>query len=481
MSKTRVLILGGGFGGTYAALQFDKTLSRDADVEVTLVNRENFFLFTPMLHEVAASDLDLTNIVSPIRQLLRRVKFFAGEVLEVDLDRQKVTLAHGTDGHSHDVPYDYLVLALGSQTNFYNLPGLEERALTMKTLGDAVHLRNRVIAALEEADTECAAAVREPLMTFVVAGGGFAGVETIGAVNDFVRQALRYYPNVKPAQVRMVLVHSGQVILPELGEELGRYARRKLASQGVEVRTGVRVAEATDEGVVLSDGTRIATRTIVWTAGTAPHMLCSALPCPKQGGRLKVNEYLEVEGYQNVWAVGDCAAVPHPRNPGRFHPPTAQHALRQGKVVAANVTAAVRGGAKRPFDFKTLGQLAAIGRRTGVARVSGLKFSGFAAWFLWRTVYLSKLPRLEKKLRVALEWTLDLFFPKDLVQFLTDRDARRAVTGAAAAASKGRTIPTPFDGAGHGTHPHAEPGLLVASDRRRPDPVPDAVLQVHGR
>jgi NADH dehydrogenase len=481
MAKKRVLILGGGFGGVYAALQFDKTLARDADVEVTLVNRENFFLFTPMLHEVAASDLDLTNIVSPIRQLLRRVKFFAGEVLEVDLDRQRVKLAHGTDGHSHDLQYDHVVLALGSQTNFYNLPGLEECALTMKTLGDAVHLRNRVIAALEEADTECAAAVRAPLMTFVVAGGGFAGVETIGAVNDFVREALRYYPNIEPKQVRMVLVHSGPVILPELGEELGRYAQRKLASQGVEVCTGVRVAEASDEGVVLSDGTRIPTRTIVWTAGTAPHMLCSALPCPKQGGRLKVNEYLGVEGYPNAWALGDCAAVPDMRNPGKFHPPTAQHALRQGKVVAANVTAAVRGGAKRALDFKTLGQLAAIGRRTGVAKVFGLKFSGFVAWFLWRTIYLSKLPRLEKKLRVALDWTLDLFFPKDLVQFLTDRDTRRAVTGAAAAASKGRTISTPFDGAGHGTHPNAEPDLLGAADRRRPDPVPDAVLQVHGR
>ena len=481
MAQKRVLILGGGFGGVYAALYLDKTLARDADVEVTLVNRENFFLFTPMLHEVAASDLDLTNIVSPVRQLLRRVKFFAGDVLDVDLDRQQVTLVHGTDGHSHDVTYDFLVLALGSQTNFYNLPGLEEHALTMKTLGDAVHLRNRVIAALEEADTECAAAVREPLMTFVVAGGGFAGVETIGAVNDFVREALRYYPNIKPDQVRMVLVHSGPVILPELGEELGRYAQRKLASQGVEVRTGARVAEASDEGVVLSDGTRIATRTIVWTAGTAPHMLCSTLPCPKQGGRLKVNEFLEVEGYENVWALGDCAAVPDTRNPGKFHPPTAQHALRQGNVVATNVAAAVHGGAKRSFDFKTLGQLAAIGRRTGVAKVFGLKFSGFAAWFLWRTIYLSKLPRVEKKLRVALDWTLDLFFPKDLVQFLTDRDTRQSVTGAGAVASKGRTTSTPSDGDGHGPHPHAEPDLLGASDRRRPDPVPDAVLQVHGR
>ena len=480
MAKKRILILGGGFGGVYAALKLDKTLARDPDVEVTLVNRENFFLFTPMLHEVAASDLDLTNIVSPIRQLLRRVKFFAGEVGRVDLDRRRVTLVHGSDGHAHEVPYDYLVLALGSQTNFYNLPGLEERALTMKTLGDAVHLRNRVIAAMEEADTECAAAVRAPLMTFVVAGGGFAGVETVGAVNDFVRAALRYYPNIKPDQVRMVLVHSGPVILPELGEELGRYAQRKLASQGVEIRTGVRVAEATEDGVLLFDGTRVAARTLVWTAGTSPHALCSGLPCAKQGGRLRVNEFLEVEGYESVWAVGDCAAVPDARHPGKFHPPTAQHALRQGNVVARNVAAAVRGGARRAFDFKTLGQLAAIGRRTGVARILGLKFSGFVAWFLWRTIYLSKLPRFEKKLRVALDWTLDLFFAKDLVQFLTDRDRVGAVTGGPGAASKGRTSSPPSNGADHGTHAGTEPDLLGASGHRRPDPLPDPVLQVHG-
>ena len=219
--KKKILILGGGFGGVYAALQLEKTLARDEDIEITLVSRENFFLFTPMLHEVAASDLDLTNIVSPIRKLLRRVKFFAGDVSHVDLANKRVTLIHGSNHHPHDVSYDYLVIALGCTTNFYNLPGLEERALTMKTLGDAIHLRNTVIARLEEADTECAAKIREPLVTFVVAGGGFAGVETIGGLNDFVREALSYYPNIREHQVRMVLVHPGALILPELGPELG--------------------------------------------------------------------------------------------------------------------------------------------------------------------------------------------------------------------------------------------------------------------
>jgi NADH dehydrogenase len=237
--------------------------------------------------------------------------------------------------------------------------------------------------------------------------------------------------------------------------------------------------------VLLSDGSCVAARTVVWTAGTAPHMLLGMLPCAKDAGRLKVNEFLEVEGYENVWALGDCARVPDTRNPGKFHPPTAQHALRQGKVVANNLIAAVRGGKKRPFDFVTLGQLAAIGRRTGVAKVLGLKFSGFAAWFLWRTIYLSKLPRFEKKLRVALDWTLDLFFSKDLVQVLTVRGSARTsaaagVTAPPPAASKGRTAhDTLSTGARHGTFTHAEPDLVGAADRRRPDPLPDPVLQVH--
>jgi uncharacterized membrane protein YphA (DoxX/SURF4 family) len=256
--KKRVLILGGGFGGMYAALALEKTLARDADVEITLVNRENFFLFTPMLHEVAASDLDLTNIVSPVRKLLKRVRFFAGDVESIDLNRKTVTLSHGTPGrHDHEMPYDYLVLGLGSVTNLSKPEGLAGRVLTMKSLGDAIALRNRIIARLEEADTECAGALRQPLMTFVVVGGGFAGVETIGAVNDFVRDALRHYPNVKSDHVRMMLVHSGQTILPELGEELGRYADRKLRELGVEIRTGARVASVGDDGVILTDATVI--------------------------------------------------------------------------------------------------------------------------------------------------------------------------------------------------------------------------------
>src|SRR5215831_9794081 len=418
--RKHVVILGGGFGGVYAALEFEKILRRDSSFDVTLVNRENFFLFTPMLHEVASSDLDMTNIVNPIRKLLRRVEFFHGEVASIDLEERQIRVTHGETHHGHTLPYDHLILALGSVTNFYNLPGLAERALTMKTLGDAIYLRNRMIAHLEEANFECAASLRKPLLTFVVAGGGFAGVETIAGMNDFLREALPFYRHLRPDMLRLVLVHSGPVILPELGEQLGRYAHEKLSARGVAIKTNTKVIGMTDQEVSLSDGTRITTTTLVWTAGTAPNPLLATLPCQTKGGRLLVNDCLEVPNWPGVWALGDCALIPDQLT-GGYHPPTGQHALREAKVAARNVTAVFRGTAKQPFRFRTIGQLAAIGRRTGVARILGFNFSGVIAWSLWRAIYLSKLPRIEKKLRVVLDWMLDLIFSKDLVQFQTVR------------------------------------------------------------
>jgi NADH dehydrogenase len=415
----RVLILGGGFAGMYAALQLEKAIGRDQSIEVTLVNRENFFLFTPMLHEVAASDLDLTNIVNPARRMLKRVNFFAGEVQGIDLANKRVDVTHGFDHHGHTLEYDFLVVGLGSTTNFFDLPGLEQRALTMKSLGDAITLRNRLIAHLEEADTECCK-VKEPLLTFVVAGGGFAGVETVAAINDFLRAALPAYPHLREQLLRVVLVHPGAVILPELHEKLGAYAQKKLAERKVEIRVKTKVSAFSDDGVELSDGTVIDGKTLIWTAGTSPHPIVQDLPCGKERGRLTTNEYMELPEWPGVWALGDCAAVPDPAT-GKACPPTAQHALRQGRVVAHNILATVRGSSKKKFSFHTLGQLAAIGKRTGVANIMGVNFSGFVAWWLWRTIYLSKLPGIEKKLRVALDWSLDLLFSKDLVQFLTVR------------------------------------------------------------
>lgn len=419
-SKPRVLILGGGFGGMYAALEFERALARGAAVDVTLVNHDNFFLFTPMLHEVAASDLDITNIVSPIRKLLRRVTFFHGEIEAIDLVQKRVGLSHGHEQHCHSLPYDHLVLALGSTTNFFDIPGLATRALTMKSLSDAIVLRNHLIANLEEADFECGASLRRPLLNFVVAGGGFAGVETIAAMNDFLREAVRFFPHLRDDMLRIILVSSGKVILPELGEKLGTYAQRKLTEQQVEIHSGCKVVAVTDYDVTLSDGTTVPTNTLVWTAGISPHALLGTLPCPKTKGRVLVNEYLEVPGWPGLWALGDCALVPDPKT-GQCHPPTAQHALREGRLAARNILATVRGAQMRPFLYSTIGLLAPIGKRTGVANILGVNFSGFIAWWLWLTIYLLKLPRFEKKVLVALDWTLDVLFSKDLVHFRTTR------------------------------------------------------------
>ena len=427
----RILILGSGFGGLYTALQLEKKLARSRDIEITLVNRENFFLFTPMLHEVAASDLDFTHIVNPVRKLLRRVQFFDGEITSIDLRERRVVVAHGDDNHDHQLSYDYLVLALGSITNFYNLPGLAENAMTMKSLSDAIRLRNHLIQNLEEADFECCGTARGSLLTVVVAGGGFAGVETVAAVNDFIREAISFYPRLSKAELRIVLIEATEAILPELGPKLGIYARQKLADRGVEFLMNTAVKSFADREVVLNNGAMIKTNTLLWTAGVSPNPLLDLLNCEKERGRLITNEFLEVSGNPGVWALGDCAAVPD-RATGKACPPTAQHALRQGKVAAHNILAAIRGDSPKRFEFKTIGALASIGKRTGVARIMGVNFSGFIAWWLWRTIYLSKLPRFEKKVRVALDWMLDLLFSKDLVQFMEVTPPRASRIEAAA-------------------------------------------------
>jgi len=415
------LILGGGFGGLYTAIYLDKTIASDQDVEVTLVNRENFFLFNPLLHEVAASDLDLTHIVNPIRKIIRDVRFIEGDIESIDLNSRKVVVTHGVDKHHHhDLNYDHLVIALGNVTNFKQIPGLQEKALTMKTLGDAICLRNLLIEHLEEADFETDRERRESLLTFVVAGGGFSGVETVASLNDFVREAVRFYPNLNEQMVRVVLVYSGSVILPELSETLGAYAQNRLAERKVEILVNNDITQFTTEGLDLKDGTFIKTNLLVWTAGISANPLLSELPCKTNRGRILVNEYMEIPGFPDSWALGDCALVPNIRT-GKYYPPTAQHAVREAKVLAQNITAAIRGERKRAFIYSTFGELASIGKRTGVARIMGFKFSGFTAWLLWRSIYLTKLPRLEKKIRVLLDWTLDIFFSKDIVQYMTHR------------------------------------------------------------
>ena len=420
-SSPKVLILGGGFAGVEISRRLEKLLSPE-EATIQLVSRDNFVLFTPLLHEIASSDLDISTIANPIRRMLGRTQFIAAEVQEIDCDSKNVTIVHGFDRHSHVLTYDHLVLALGSVSNFHGMEGLEQRALTMTSLEDAILLRNRMIAHLEEADPDCSAGSRDELLTVVVAGGGFSGVETVAGINDFLESAIQSYSNLHPLQIRVVLVHAGAHLLPELGEQLGSYAEKILRKRGVEIRTNSRLSSITDTGVALDDGTLIRTSLVVWTAGSSPSPVVARLPFANRGGRINTSQMLQVETGQGLWAIGDCASIPDGN--GGFHPPTAQHALRQARTAAHNIAASMRGHTLKPFSFKTIGQLAAIGRRTGVAQIFGRRFSGFVAWWMWRTIYLSKLPGLEKRVRVMLDWTLDLVFTKDTVQYTSFRAFR---------------------------------------------------------
>ena len=421
MKTTRIVIAGGGFAGLYAAMHFEKRLARRADVEVTLISRDNFILFTPMLHEVAAGDLYPGDIVNPLRRILRHVKVVEADVCTVDLTGRIVGCTGGIAERELNFEFDHLLLTLGSETNFFDMQGLRDWAVTMKNLADASLLRNRMVALFEEAVFHTDDEVRRQLLTFVTAGGGFSGTETTGAVNDFVRDAVRYYPQLSEQLIRVVVVHPGNFLLPELGEELGRYAEHKLQQRNVEVIKGARVASYDGLVVTLSDGTLIPARTLVWTAGVKPSPVIASLSCEKERGRLLVSEYLAVTGVPGLWAAGDCAAVPI-LNTENFHPPTAQHGLREGVTVAKNIEATILDRPLKPFRYKMMGQLASIGHRSGVAMVFGIKFSGFIAWCFWRSVYLMKLPRLAKKLRVMVSWTADLFFGREIEQMITLRD-----------------------------------------------------------
>ena len=411
----RIVILGGGFAGVSAAMHLEKLFAHDENLEIILISEENYLLFTPMLPEIASSSIEAKHIVSPIRAFFPRVKFQNTEVLSIDLERQIVIASHCPNCEQTILKFDYLVLALGSTTNFYGLPGVAETALPMRTLGDAMRLRNYIIDLLEHADMQSERKTRKSMLTFVVAGGGFAGVETAAELRDFFDTVRTYYPSLQPDEILVVLVHSGSRIMPEIDEKLASYALRQLEKRGIRVLLNTRVTSAAQGLIELDNNERIPTETLIWTAGVAPSPLLGALPCERnKRGQIIVDEYLQVRAHPQVWALGDSAEILDPRT-GRPYPPTAQHAVREGKVVAGNIAASIRGGAKRRFKYKPLGVLVSLGRRSAVAEILGVRFSGFFAWWLWRTVYLFKLPGFERKLRVAMDWTLDLFFPRDIV------------------------------------------------------------------
>jgi NADH dehydrogenase len=417
-ARKRVVILGGGFAGVYTAQYLEKALGRRDDFEITLINKENYFVFQPMLPEVISGSIGLLDTVSPIRRLLPRTNLHVRDVESIDLTNKKIATSPGFRPHAHIISYDYLVLALGNVTDFRGLRGLPEHALPFKNLADALYLRNHVIRALEEAAIEDDdMELRRQLLTFIVAGGGFSGVEVVAELNDFVREVARNYRGIDPKELRVVLVHSQDRILPEMSEKLALFAQDILRKRGVEVMLNTRLEAATGEEAVLQSGERIPTRTLVSTVPSSPHPIIDGLALPKgKNGRLIANSFLEVEGAENIWAVGDCAQVPTPKGSG-FCPPTAQHAIRQARTAANNIVATIRGaGERQSFAFEGLGTMGALGHHSAVAEIFGMKISGFIAWWIWRTIYLMKLPGWGRRLKVASSWTLDLFLPAELVE-----------------------------------------------------------------
>lgn len=425
---TRVVILGGGFGGVAVAQELEKVLpSLGQPVEVILVNQSNYMLFVPMLPGAAAASVGLTHILSPLRQLLRRTTIRVESVASVDLERRTVTTTHPSTHHEHVIRWDHLVIALGNVVNLANLPGVAEHGLPIKTIGDALQIRNRVVAMLEAAENSPDADVRRRLLTFVIAGGGFSGVEVAAEINDFLREAERkVYPVIQERDVRVIVVHSGDRILPEISPSLARFAHRKLVERGVEVQLAARLASATATQVTLQNGERIDAHTLIVAIGAAPNPVVRQLDLPLARGRIRVDEMLRIVGQTSVWALGDCAAVPHPHT-GEASPPTAQFALRQGKTVARNIVAAIQGRRPTRFGFTGLGEMVSLGRGSAVAELFGkVKVAGLPAWIMWRTCYLMRLPSLERKVRVWLDWNLDRFFSRDLVQLSVQRTERVA-------------------------------------------------------
>ena len=415
--KTRIVILGGGFAGVTTAERLEQEFGPDPSVEFTLVSDTNALLFTPMLAEVATSSLEPTHISSPLRTSLRRTNVVRGGVDKIDLERRRVLLkSDGGSSGDDEILYDHLVLALGSVSNYLGMEGLQENALDFKTLADAIRIRNHTIEMFERADREPNPEIRRPLLNFVVAGGGFAGAELAGGLNDFVRGMLAHYPNVPEEELRVTVLHSRDRILPELSEALAAYALERMDARGVTFKLNTRVADARRGVVVLDSGEEIRAETLVWTAGTTPNPLLKDLPVEHdKRGAVPVDENLAVAGQAGVWAVGDCAAVTDAKT-GEPCPPTAQFALREAHTLAHNIHAGVRGRPPRAFHFSGLGTLCVVGHHTACAEIKGFRFSGLLAWMMWRAIYLSKLPGLERKVRVFVDWNIELFFPRDIVQ-----------------------------------------------------------------
>jgi NADH:ubiquinone reductase (H+-translocating) len=394
--------VGGGFAGSY--------VSRYLRCGATIVSPENYMLFTPLLPEAASGTLEPRHVVVPLRQMCPRAEVLVGRATELDEERRVVTVETGAGPFV--VEYEHLVLAVGAGPRALPIPGLSEHGLGFKDLPDAIHLRNHVLRELEAATAELDRERAPRHLTFVFVGAGYAGVEALAELADLVDDAARYYTELEGIPRRWVLLDAAPTILPEIPRRLGEYAARQLRARGVEIRVETTVEEVDAEGVRLSDGDRIETHTLVWTAGVQPEPLLGEWGLPVDDrGRVCVDAHLRVEGRDDVWALGDCARVPNTATPGRFDPPTSQHALRQARRLARNVR-----GDPEPYGYRMLGQVATLGRYKGIAEVLGVRFRGLPGWFLTRTYHLYQLPLFTRKLRVLVDWTGALFFPRDIAE-----------------------------------------------------------------
>jgi NADH:quinone reductase (non-electrogenic) len=397
-----VLVLGGGFAGAYVARELG---ARGA----TIVSRENFMLYTPLLPEAASGTLEPRHCVVPLRAMCPHSELILGRATAIDVEAQ--TAAVETDEGTQTVAWRELVLALGAVPRTLPIPGLSEHALSFKSLADAINLRNNVLHQLEAADAALDEEERARRLTFVFVGAGYAGVEALAELSDLAEDALRYYPRLRPTPRRWVLVDAAPRILPEIPPPLGDYAAAELRKRDVEIHVGTTLESVSAGEAVLGDGTRIPANTVVWTAGVVPNPLLREWPLQlDEKGRVEVDELLRVSGHEHVWALGDCARVPNARGDGP-DPPTCQHALRQARRLARNLV-----GPARPYGYRMLGQVATLGRHKGIAEVLGLRLRGFPGWWVTRSYHLYQLPLAQRKLRVVVDWTVSLFFRRDTAE-----------------------------------------------------------------
>lgn len=417
MTKRRVVIIGGGFGGAFTAKYLCRYAPRDWGIE--LINSTNYFVFQPLLPEVASGTISAPDAVTPLRLMLPGVKVRMAEVIGVNREDNEVHFLQGSKRIPLSVKYDDLVLAVGQQTNLTHSPGFHEHSLCMRNLADAHQLRNHVIQCLEHADVTEDLELKNRLLTFVVAGGGFSGVETAGELIEMIHRTLKFYPNLRSNDIRTVLVQRGDRILPELSVRLSEYAHQKLSKRGIQVRLDTSIQSATATAVYLADGTGIETQTLVTTVGNGPRPITESLGIELQHGKIPVDEYLRVIGNEQVWSLGDAALIPLGQPPGlptRYAPPTAQFAVQEAHCLAKNIVAAQREKSLTRFSFQPKGSLASIGNYKAVAEVFGIRLSGLFAWLLWRGLYIGMLPGFSTRLRVALNWLFDYFLPRSIVQ-----------------------------------------------------------------